>query len=65
MPVVSYSDAQLAAMALEDARKTLLEGGVSGRVRLDAVGILRGLGMSLRQASSSVDYVLMHGADGL
>ena len=55
------SDTQMAEMALEDARKTLLDSGESGRVRLDAIKILRDIGMSFSRAVKSVDNVLFYG----
>jgi hypothetical protein len=53
--------AAFAAMAIDDARKTLLGGGESGRVRLDAISAVRACGLSLREAATAVDHVLMHG----
>lgn len=48
----------MAAMAIDDARKALSNGGEPGRVRLDAINICRSTGMSLRQASDAVDHAL-------
>jgi len=53
--------AALAAMALEDARKTRLDEEASGRVRLDAIEAVRSCGLSLREAVTAIDHVLLHG----
>jgi hypothetical protein len=53
-------DVSLAAMAVDDARKTLLIGGASGRVRLHAISAVLSCGKSLREASTAVDHVLLH-----
>lgn len=50
----------LAAMSVEDARNTLLHGGASGRVRIDAINTMRSCGLSLQVAATAVDHVLMH-----
>lgn len=59
-PLSSESIA-LASMALEDARRSLLNGGVSGRVRVDAIVVCRTIGMSLREAAQAVDYAILYG----
>ena len=57
---VNREHVALAAMSVEDARNTLLKGGASGRVRLDAISVVRSCGLSLREATTAVDHVLMH-----
>jgi hypothetical protein len=47
-------------MSVEDARTRLLSGGASGRVRLDAISVVRSCGLSLREATTAVDHALMH-----
>jgi len=57
---VNREHVALAAMSVEDARNTLLNGGASGRVRIDAMNAVRACGLSLREAALAVDHVLMH-----
>ncbi len=49
----------LAAMAVDDARKLLLNGAEPGRLRLDAINAVRSCGKSLREAATAVDHVLL------
>lgn len=58
--MLSTENVMLATMAIEDARKALLDGGPSGRVRLDAIDAVRSCGKSLREAATAVDHVLLH-----
>lgn len=51
----------LAEMAIDDARKALLDGGPSGRVRIDAIQSMRTIGLSLREAVDAVDRELLYG----
>jgi hypothetical protein len=57
---LSIEDVSLAAMAIDDARKTLLAGCSSDRVRLDAINTVRSCGKSLRETMTAVDHVLRH-----
>jgi len=57
---VNREHVALAAMSVEDARNALLNGGTSGRVRLDAINVVRSCGLSLREATTAVDHVLTH-----
>lgn len=59
--LLTNEHAAFAAMAIDDARKALLGEGEAGPVRLDAIKALRACGLSLREAMTAVDHVLLHG----
>lgn len=59
-PMPTHENVLLAAMAIDDARKALLDGGESGRVRIDAINAVRACGPSLREATLAVDHALLH-----